>query len=242
MGILSFLFGGGQAKAAKKAAEVQAKAAERIEGLAVEREGLSLEDLEAALKGALGDYGSARGALDPYAEAGTKALSTYQSVLGLGPPGEAENVLSALTNAPGYQFGLDQGVQALDRGANAGSGIYSGAQGKALTKFGQDYAGTKLDTVLDRIRQVASGGQDAATNQANIFTQQAGARLGTGENRANVRLGSLQTISDAIAGAAAARAGGITGAANARAGGTRNVLSALGNIGKFFLGGGLKLA
>lgn len=242
MGFLSNLFGGGQAKAIKKASEMQAEAAERIEGLALEREGLSLTDLDDALAGALGEFGSARGVLEPFAASGRNALSALEGLLGLGgSPEAAENVLSAITGAPGYQFGLQQGTQALERGAAARGGLYSGAAGKALTQFGQDYAGTKLNQTMDRISRLVTGGQQAATGQADIFGRQASARLGTGADKSNLRLGILDTISNAISGAAAARAGGTVGAANARAQGTGNVLSLLGNVGKFFLGGGLKL-
>lgn len=242
MGLLSSILGvftgGPQAKAIKKASDVQAKAAEQVQKTAEQTQTSSIADLEAALQAAQGQFGAAGAKLDPYASAGTTALSAIQSVLGLGPPEQGNSVISALQSAPGYQFGLNQGVSALDRSANAGSGIYSGAQGKALTQYGQDYAGTKLGGVLDRIQSLVSGGQNAATDQANIGTQGANAVLNTGQNKANVRLGVLDDISNAISGAAAARAGGITGAANARSAGAGNVLSLLGNVGKFFLGGG----
>jgi hypothetical protein len=242
VGFISDLFGGGQAKAIKQASELQARAAEDVGRRAEATQTLSLEDLDAALQGALGEFDTSSGRLDPYSGAGTNALAALQSVLGLGSPESGDNVIAQLLKAPGYQFGLNQGVTALDRGANARSGIYSGAQGKALTQFGQDYAGTQLGSVLDRIQQVVSGGQSAATDQASLGWRKTNAILGTGSDKANVRLGVLDSISNAVSGAASARAGGITGAANARAAGSQNVLSTIGGIGKFLLGGGLKFA
>lgn len=242
MGFFSNLFGGGQAKAAKRAAEIQAAAAEKVGQRAETTQTDAIADLETALQGALGKFGEARTELEPFADSGRTALSAIQSVLGLSSdPTAGENVISALTNAPGYQFGMGQGVQALDRSAAARGSLYSGAQGKALTQFGQDYAGTQLNTVLDRISQLVSGGQNAVTNQASIYGNEAGAVQGQGQDKANVRLGVLDAISNAISGQAAAQAGGVMGAANAKAAGTQNALSAIGNVGKFFLGGGLKL-
>lgn len=81
---------------------------------------------------------------------------------------------SSLTTQPGYQFGLDQGTKTLQNGAAARGMTYSGAQGKALQRFGQDYAGTKLDQSFSRLSNLAQGGQpganavgSAATNYGN---------------------------------------------------------------------------
>jgi hypothetical protein len=54
------------------------------------------------------------------------------------------------TESPGYQFRLGQGVQALERGAAARGRQLSGAQGKALTRYGQDYASNEYDNFLRR--------------------------------------------------------------------------------------------
>lgn len=69
---------------------------------------------------------------------------------------------SSLTKQPGYQFGMDQGTKTLQNGAAARGMTYSGAQGKALQRFGQDYAGSKIDQSFNRLSALASGGQPGA--------------------------------------------------------------------------------
>lgn len=55
-----------------------------------------------------------------------------------------------LKNDPGYKFGLDQGTQGIDR-AQASRGNYlSGAAMKEITRFNEDYAGTKFDAGFNR--------------------------------------------------------------------------------------------
>ena len=69
---------------------------------------------------------------------------------------------SSLTSQPGYQFGLNEGTKTLNSGAAARGMTYSGAQGKALQRFGQDYAGTKLDASFNRLSSLANGGAQGA--------------------------------------------------------------------------------
>jgi hypothetical protein len=75
---------------------------------------------------------------------------------------------SSITSDPGYQFGLNQGQSQIDNQAAARGGYYSGAQMKASQRYGQDYAGTKLNDSMNRLMGVAGLGQIGATaNQAN---------------------------------------------------------------------------
>lgn len=79
-----------------------------------------------------------------------------------------------LQNEPGYQFGLQQGNQALDRKAAAGGGYFSGAALKAAQRFGQDYAGTKFGEAFNR---------DTA-NKTNTFNRLTGL-INPGQTAAN---------------------------------------------------------
>lgn len=77
---------------------------------------------------------------------------------------------SSLTSTPGYQFGVDQGAKTLNSGAAARGQTYSGGQAKALTRYGQDYAGTKLNDSFNRLSQLASGGQSGTTQTVDNIT------------------------------------------------------------------------
>lgn len=71
---------------------------------------------------------------------------------------------SGITSDPGYKFGMDQGTRGLNAGAASRGMTYSGAEGKALERFGQDYAGTKLDASYNRLSNLAGLGQVGANN------------------------------------------------------------------------------
>lgn len=246
MGWFGDLFGGSQAKAAKKAAGIQYDAAMQGKDLATDWTKLSLDDLDAYLTKALsaldtGQAGATAG-LDPYAKAGTNALTQLQAALGLSGQGASDNFLKNFQAGPGYQFAMDQGTKALDRSASASGGLYSGAAGKALTGYGQGLANQEFGSNLDRLSGIANSGQNAAGSIANILSQFAGQRssalLGTGQARAGVRSGGLQAILDALYQGGAAQAGGVINAANAKSAGMGNLLSILGKIGGTIFGGG----
>lgn len=226
------LFGASQeARAAQNAADLQAKTAKDNKKLAQKTEASSLADLDKSLGDALGQYDTAKteasAPLDPYKAAGESSLSQIMALLGLSGPEASQGALSKFVTSPGYGFAMDQGVQALDRSAAAKGGLYSGAQGKALTTFGQGLANQEFGNYFDRLTGVSTRGQNAATDQSNIALStgqsKAGALLGTGQNKANTRLGALSAITGANTAQGDARAGGITGAANAWTSGLQNI-------------------
>jgi hypothetical protein len=97
-------------------------------------------------------YDTSREDQAPYRAAGVSALEGIQKLLG--DP-------NSITSDPGYQFGLNQGTKALNSGAAARGMTYSGQQGKALQRYGNDFAGTKLDQSFNRLAAVAGIGQTA---------------------------------------------------------------------------------
>jgi len=55
-----------------------------------------------------------------------------------------------LASDPGYQFGLNQGTQGIERGQASRGNFLSGAAMKELNRFNQDYAGTKFNDAYSR--------------------------------------------------------------------------------------------
>ncbi|MES2958515.1 MAG: hypothetical protein V4792_10015 [Pseudomonadota bacterium] len=83
----------------------------------------------------------------------------------------------SIVNDPGYKFGLDQGVQALDRSAASRGGLYSGATIKAGQRYGNDYAQTKLNDSFNRLTTTAGLGSTATasnTSAGNNYGNQVG--------------------------------------------------------------------
>lgn len=113
---------------------------------------------------------------------------------------------SSITSDPGYQFGFQQGQAAYDNSGSARGMRLSGAQAKALTKFGQDYGQTKFNESLNRYGNLAGLGQTGSGTIANA-----------GMNYAN-------TAGNNITGAGNAAASGYIGGANAITGGISNFL------------------
>lgn len=115
----------------------------------------------------------------PYLAAGKAALGTLA----------AENDVpldqSAIQMDPGYQFGLKQGQQAIDRQTAAGGGRISGAALKAATQYGTDYATTGYSAAygranqartdrLNRLAALAGIGQTATQNVGALGADAAG--------------------------------------------------------------------
>ncbi len=111
----------------------------------------------------------------PYRAAGTAALGQLQTEMG--KPVTAADVMAD----PGYQFGLDQGQQALQRRFAAAGGRVSGAALKAATRYGTDYAtsgyGAAYQRSQDRLNRLAA--------LAGIGQTSTNASAASGANSAN---------------------------------------------------------
>lgn len=112
-------------------------------------------------------YDLTRGDYAPYREAGTKALAQYQTEIN-GMPTAAE-----VMSDPGYQFGLQQGQQGLDRKAAAAGGRVSGASLKSAAEYATNYGATGYNAAyqrrqdrLNRLAALANVGQSATGSSA----------------------------------------------------------------------------
>lgn len=185
------------ARSSKKAANTQAAAADRATEL--QREQYNQTRLDNAPTRERGDLAGGR-------LSDLMGLSKNTGADGYGSLNQRFDG-SMMLNEPGYQFGLDQGVQGVQRSAAGRGGLYSGATLKALTRFGNDYASTKYGQAADRFNndqntqfnrlsgiagtgQVATNnvnaaGQSFANNAGNIGMQGADARASGTMGQAN---------------------------------------------------------
>lgn len=88
-----------------------------------------------------------------------------------------------LASEPGYQFGLDQGTQGINRGQAARGNFLSGAAMKELTRFNEDYAGTKFNEGFNRSKSTYD------TNLAGRFNEY-NTNLTRRQNEWNTNLGA----------------------------------------------------
>ena len=125
--------------------------------------------------------------------------------------------LQDFQESPAYQFNLQQGQQALDKGANARGNLYAPQTLQDLSKFSQGLAGNEwnnaysqyqnnIGNIWNRFNSMSQGGQSAAN--------QTGA---AGANAANNQGMSLQNAGNA-------QAAGIMGANTALQGGLNNYM------------------
>lgn len=139
----------------------------------------ALAEQKRARKAAIGEY-------RPYADFGAGGMGLLSRLYGLdGQPAD----ISAFTASPGYQYRLQQGQDAIESGAAARGGLYSGATAKALSDYGQQSASQEFDNYVNRLFGVTSVGQQASTGIANAELGQA-ANIGNihqniGMNQAN---------------------------------------------------------
>lgn len=125
------------------------------------------------------------------------------------------------TKTPDYQFAYSEGRNAVDSSAAAAGGLKSGATLKALTEYGQNYAGLRRDNYINQL----FGMQGSAQNSANAM-QSAGNAYATGGSNAWANFGN--------AGAAGAIAKG-----NALSSGINAGLQGIGSIADQLFGGGV---
>lgn len=166
------------ANASKQAAKEQSRAA------------------EAAAKNTMAMYAETKGNLSPYMEAGKGGLTGVAKLMGL-DGGSPESIMAALSATPGYQFTLNQGLQAAQNGYAAKGLGQSGAAMKGAANYAEGLAGSTYQSVLGNFFNLAGMGQDAATGLGSIGAAATGAQ------------------SNLLTGAASARAAGTIGATNA---------------------------
>ena len=116
-------------------------------------------------------------------------------------PGGVEGGYNFMTD-PGYNFRFNEGARGLERSAAARGGLLSGGFGKAMTRYGQDYASNEYGNVYNRISNIAGLGQVAA-GQSGGYAMNAGQLMGNAAQNAS----SYQAAGQIGAGNAWANAG-----------------------------------
>lgn len=91
-------------------------------------------------------------------------------------PASEDPRLRNFFTSPGYNFRIGEGIKALDRGAAAKGGLYSGAQMKGITRFGQGIASDEYARWLGGLQSLAGQGISAG-NQYGAAAGQTGADL-----------------------------------------------------------------
>lgn len=152
-------------------------------------------------------YGTEQGQLQPYINTGQNALYSLSSLYGLGngPNGQGSGATAAYNNftqTPSYQFPLQQGELAANRGLAATGLSGSGAQAKALTQYGQGYASSNFNSYIGQLANLAGLGQQSITGLAatgvGSADQQLKGQMDIGQNNGASILGQAGSINQGI--------------------------------------------
>lgn len=199
MSDIGSFFAGGADDAAVKAGELKSQGYQRA--------------ADAIMEGkneALGYAGDATARFQPIYNVGTTALAKLANLYGLNGAGASQTAMGDFVNSPGYQFRVDEGTKALDRGAASKGGIYSGAAGKALVRYGQNVGSDEYGKWVGGIQNLAGYATPAASGQAQ--TDLAKSSITT--NAASGKAAALIGQNDALAGGEIGRANAVTGGIN----------------------------
>ena len=148
-------------------------------------------------------YGQNQSELQPYITGGQGAYSTLNNLLGVG--GNSASIQNTLTNLPGYQFTLNQGLKATQGGYAAQGLADSGAALKGAATYATGLAQSDYNNYLTGLQNSATTGENAANALAGYGTQ-TGAQIGSN-----------------IIGAGNAQAAASTATGNALTNGTNNL-------------------
>lgn len=135
-----------------------------------------------------------------------------------------------LASDPGYQFGLNQGTQGIQRGQAARGNFLSGAAMKELDRFNQDYAGTKFNEGFGRAQSTWNTNLGAYNQNRNTLYDMLSGVSRTGQNSAaqvgTSNINSAANIGNAMMGAGNAQAASSVVGANSLVSGLNSAVNA----------------
>lgn len=140
--------------------------------------------------------------LQPWREMGKNALFSLADLQGLRGEPSRERAMEQFQTSPGYQFRMDQGIEAIER-SNAASGrLNSGATLRDLTQFGQGIASQEFNNYANRLAGIAGIGQTATSQTANLgaaaASNQGNALMQAGQARASGYQGSANAMNNTM--------------------------------------------
>lgn len=175
----------------------------------------------------------------PFVSGGTSAYNALLGRLGLAGTSNTDAGYGTLgkvpTSAdvmatPGYQFGLDQGQQALNRQITAGGMSGSGAALKAAARYGTDYATTKYDDAFNNLQTANTNTFNQLSGTAKIGQASANNTAAAGEGYATTSGNNLMGAANSSAAATLANNNAVQGAINQGVSSYKNAPSSTGGF------------
>lgn len=222
IGAISSLFGGNS----------QAKAVQKATNQKMGGELAGIDSLGAASDFLKQTQTDNNNALLPYQAAGIHGLNGLTS--GLAPGGNLVagevSPQQILQQNPGYQFALDQGSQAIQRGAIAQGQGLSGGELKDLTSFAQGNALQAYQQAFQNFNTTQSLNFDRLSGLAGIGQNATNERVGSNLATAGGFTGIQSGIADLQGQVGTTQAAGTLGASSLSTGGIQGLISGAGSI------------
>lgn len=157
---------------------------------------------------AQGQYAQTRADEAPWRQAGVQALGQLNTLTAPGGELNRNFSMADFQADPGYQFRMQQGLQALQGSAAARGGLLSGAALKGIEQYGQGLASQEYGNAFNRFQEQGTNRFNRLASLAGLG-QQATQFTGAQGAQAAGQAGNYLTQG------ANAQAAGIIGAANA---------------------------
>jgi len=125
-----------------------------------------------------------------------RGSNMYANALGLNGTDGNTAATSAYRTMPGYQFALNQGLDAVNRKASAGGMLSSGNTMMALNDYAKGMADKDYGGWLDRLGGLGQQAVGIAGARAGIAGQQAGNNMAFGNTLGNWRMGTGKNVAD----------------------------------------------
>lgn len=121
-----------------------------------------------------------------------------QGVPGSTGSGGGDNSYGGFVMSPGYQFRLNQGLQAIERSASARGNRLGGATMKALNDYAQGSASDEFQRYVGGLQSLAGVGQSATGSIAQAGQQYASNSAQTNATLGNARASAYANTGNAI--------------------------------------------
>lgn len=177
-----------QKKAADQAAGVQTQAADK-----------SIEEQRR-------QFDAIQKLLSPYVDAGSRAVTDQQTLLGLNGPEAQQKAIAAIQQGPQFGAMVQQGENALLQNASATGGLRGGNTQAALAQFRPQILSQLIEQQYGRLGGIATLGQASAAGQAAQAQ-----RLGESLSGQFGQIGAAQAGAELAGGAANAQLAGTFG-------------------------------
>ena len=166
------------------------KAAKRNDALLTGFETKGTGYIDAAHAGAKGYLDQAGGLYKGIADLGAGNMGYYRDALGLNGADGSAAARDRFQTGPGYEFAMDQGLNALERRAGAQGRLQSGNTGLDTLTYATGLANQEWGGYLDRLQgydtQNTNLYAQGAAGQAGNFGSLADLELGIGDRRLNL--------------------------------------------------------